>query len=701
MRVVVSTLPGRPLDDLKKRDWPELTVEPLTAPEREKLIDDYLARFAKKLGAERSRRIAAAPQTGNGLYLSTLLNELRQFGIYEELDKRITWYLEAANPFELYKKVIERWEQDYGKPDPACENVVRESLVRLWAARRGLSETELLESLGTPDSPLPRALWSPLYLAASDALVNRGGLLTFAHDFLREAARGAYLPTESHQKGAHRTLADYFRKLQRGQRQLDELPWQCQESAEWETLVYLLAQPNFLGALWDNDEYEVKAYWTQIEAHSPWRVEQVYAQVIQYPGRDSEHAWRVGLLVGSRGEPNAAVHINAKLIEHFRKQGNNAYLLGALNNLASILQRCGYLNDAMGLYLDSARLCIELGNGYGVALSLANQASVLLAQGDLDGAMARSKEAVERFGELGNKGGASAPLGNQASILRKRGDLDGALAIYQEQERICRELGDRDGLSHALTGQGLILNSCGDRSAAMAQFKRVESICRELGNKDGLSQALGNQALISQSQGDPDGAMALYKEVDALCQHLGKKDGLRTSLGYQATILYARGDLDGAMTLHKEEERLCRELEDKYSLGISLGNQANILYSRGDLDRAMTQYKEIELLCRELGDDDGLGAVLGNQANILFDRGDRAGALALLKQSEVLFRKIGNPETISLLLSNQARMLSGIPERRHEARKLAAEALFFATRHGDQQLVTQAKRILFSLWSTY
>ena len=65
--------------------------------------------------------------------------------------------------------MIARWEQDYGKPDPACDNVVRESLVRLWAARRGLSETELLESLGTAGSPLPRAVWSPLYLAAGDA----------------------------------------------------------------------------------------------------------------------------------------------------------------------------------------------------------------------------------------------------------------------------------------------------------------------------------------------------------------------------------------------------------------------------------------------------------------------------------------------------------------------------------------------------
>jgi hypothetical protein len=47
------------------------------------------------------------------LYLSTLLNELRQFGSYEKLNERIDWYLRAANPIELYREVIERWEQDF------------------------------------------------------------------------------------------------------------------------------------------------------------------------------------------------------------------------------------------------------------------------------------------------------------------------------------------------------------------------------------------------------------------------------------------------------------------------------------------------------------------------------------------------------------------------------------------------------------
>ena len=327
VRLIVSTLPGRSWDDLKKRDWPWLTVEPFTVPEREKIIIKYLRRYSKELDPEPARRIAAAPQTSNGLYLITLLNELRQFGHHDRLDQRIDWYLQAEDPVELYRKVIERWDQDYGKPDPANANIVRECLIRLWAARRGLSETELLESMGTAGSPVPRAQWSPLYLAAGDALVNRGGLLTFAHNFLREAVRARYLPTKNDQQNAHRSIAayfshdmdlfvcQYFRNSDPSKsrtedepngnsgvtvsnrvpvpRQVDELPWQWQEAAEWQALADLLARPGFFSVLWSKDRSQVKAYWSQIEAHSSLRMELSYGGVIQQPTREPITAWAI------------------------------------------------------------------------------------------------------------------------------------------------------------------------------------------------------------------------------------------------------------------------------------------------------------------------------------------------------------------------------------------------------------------------
>ncbi len=53
-----------------------------------------------------------------------------------------------------------------------------------WAARRGLSETELLDHDG---QPLPRARWSSLFLGAEQSLTSRGGLIGFFHDYPRQA----------------------------------------------------------------------------------------------------------------------------------------------------------------------------------------------------------------------------------------------------------------------------------------------------------------------------------------------------------------------------------------------------------------------------------------------------------------------------------------------------------------------------------
>ncbi|MCX5780668.1 MAG: hypothetical protein NTV45_07620, partial [Firmicutes bacterium] len=119
--------------------------------------------YRKHLGERQVERIVTQPQAANPLYLRALLQELQVFGIHERLDERIDHYLAARTVPELYEKVLERWEEDYQRER---RNLVRDAMTALWAARRGLSEAELAEILGSDGQPLPRAHWSPLFLAA-------------------------------------------------------------------------------------------------------------------------------------------------------------------------------------------------------------------------------------------------------------------------------------------------------------------------------------------------------------------------------------------------------------------------------------------------------------------------------------------------------------------------------------------------------
>ena len=182
---------------------------------------------------------------------STSLGTTARWQIICPAPERTNAYLQAASPYELYGQVIARWEQDYeGDTD-----LVGDTLSLLWAARRGLSEAELLQALGTDTQPLPRAAWSPLFLAMADALISRGGLLTFAHDFLRTAAREAYLPSETHQQQVHLRLADYFQQQPAAPRRTDELPWQLTEARAWDRLSTLLKDPAFFAEAWARDQF--------------------------------------------------------------------------------------------------------------------------------------------------------------------------------------------------------------------------------------------------------------------------------------------------------------------------------------------------------------------------------------------------------------------------------------------------------------
>jgi hypothetical protein len=49
-------------------------------------------------------------------------------------------------------------------------------------------------------------------------------------------------------------MATHFRSQPQGLRQLDELPWQWEEAAEWPSLADLLVPPGLFEALWVKSE---------------------------------------------------------------------------------------------------------------------------------------------------------------------------------------------------------------------------------------------------------------------------------------------------------------------------------------------------------------------------------------------------------------------------------------------------------------
>jgi len=142
IRLIVSTLPGRPLDAVRKRGWSTLDVKPLTVSERNALITCYLKKYHKELSSKVKEELASAPQSENPLFLRALLEEVRIHGVFEKLVDQIRNYLTAQTVDALYEMILARYERDYERDRPG---LVKDAVSPLWAARRGLSKSELMD----------------------------------------------------------------------------------------------------------------------------------------------------------------------------------------------------------------------------------------------------------------------------------------------------------------------------------------------------------------------------------------------------------------------------------------------------------------------------------------------------------------------------------------------------------------------------
>ncbi len=194
---VLSTTEGPSLDALRSRDYAVLEVDPLSEHQRATVIERYLSGFRKRLTPDQVGRIAVTPNTRSPLFLRTVIEELRVFGVFEQLDERIDYFLAATDLDDLFHRVLERMERDY---DP---ELVQQTMMYIWASRAGLTESELQDLMnleppleGMSGRRFTRLDLSAFLMALDYHLMRNAGLLNFFHAYLRRAVETRYLEPE-------------------------------------------------------------------------------------------------------------------------------------------------------------------------------------------------------------------------------------------------------------------------------------------------------------------------------------------------------------------------------------------------------------------------------------------------------------------------------------------------------------------------
>lgn len=704
IRVIISTLPGQVLDIMNSRGWTQFKISPLKEDERHYLVNGYLSRFTKTLDDRQLSTIIRSPQTGNPLFLKVLLDELRVFGIYEQLDELITGYLGAGDPTQLYNMILARLEKDY---EQTCPGLVRDALSLIWASRRGLSESELLYLLGADGDPLPQAVWSPLFLAIEESLIMRDGLLNFFHDYLRQAVYERYIRSEEIEKTRHKEIADYFVRNETDYRKADELPWQLKKTGDWNRLSDIIQDPALLLEIWDRNEYEAKEYWTLIGQKTGLSPAVAFRKFVDNPGDHLEGLWIVTLLLQDFGYAEESF----KLLSFWEKnlEEGSGNMVRMRNKKATILRDWGRIDEAMELYRMNEKDARLEGNENDINTSLSNQAILLGMQG-------RLKEAYEQYLELerkhrisGDKYALAVVLTNMGRITHDFGKPEKALAMLDEAERLSRELGYRDEVNLVLMNKAKMLADLGRTEDACLLLQQAENSSRQIGDREGLAASLAIQAQIFSKGEQPDRALEYCKQAEDLYRQLGYKGEISKILGVQANILNELGGKDKALSMHKHAEEIYRELGDMHSLAVCLKDQSGILFEMDKKENALVLlwesarllremgnveylknvldilllitmetgpeeelpalYQEYEGLCLQTGDTDDLLEHLGEHAELMNHMEKHEEALRLLQQQEQLMTETGETENLGMNLGNQGLTLSNM-DRFEEAMQM-------------------------------
>jgi tetratricopeptide (TPR) repeat protein len=121
-----------------------------------------------------------------------------------------------------------------------------------------------------------------------------------------------------------------------------------------------------------------------------------------------------------------------------------------------VAHRQGDSATAWVLFEESLNLQRELGDRYGIAMTLNNLGNVATAQGDYAAGQALYEESLSLCRDMGYKWGIVFALTNLGSEAYVQGEYATARALYEECLALCTEMDEKQAKAYALLGLGLI-----------------------------------------------------------------------------------------------------------------------------------------------------------------------------------------------------------------------------------------------------
>ena len=427
LKLVVSCSQGRIEETLQSLlDWERVQLEPFSEERCREFIGTYLGNFHKTLPEGLITRILDHPLCNRPQWLLTLLEELRLFGVHEEVEARLITLLsdppskkagEEPTIDDIYEQVLARIEVDIE------EDYEVEVLKAIWASFDGLARSELLELTGmTP------AKWAEIQNILDENLFESGGQITFGNQFIRKAVEDMHLPGDEEKRSVHRWLGEWFDKREVTLDVAQERVHQWKQAGDRNRLRACLLEQEVFKELYSHNNYAFLRHWVELGDDVGVAYEKIYGQ-----WKNPFVSGNLGLFLSDAGyygkftEKLIRRELNRREKEFGPNHSNTLLIVG---NLGELLMVSGDLEGAEKLYLRQLEENEkQLGPNHQDTLCSVDNLGILFSyKGDLEGSegyfQRAFKTSEKTFGPDHPQTVGKAH--NLGVLLLDKGDLKGA-----------------------------------------------------------------------------------------------------------------------------------------------------------------------------------------------------------------------------------------------------------------------------------
>ncbi|MBL7253533.1 AfsR/SARP family transcriptional regulator [Paractinoplanes lichenicola] len=180
-----------------------------------------------------------------------------------------------------------------------------------------------------------------------------------------------------------------------------------------------------------------------------------YRRIGQAKGQAHAHN-ALARVLGSQGDPRAALHQTEQAVELFGREGNHGGQARALNNLGWYHTQLGENDRALARCQEALQLHRRIGDRYGEANTLDSLGLTFHHLGEHDRAVEEYRAALEAWLEVGDRYNEAGTLGRLGDTYLELGQAGEARRVWERALTILTDLGhtDADQIRHHLDALG-------------------------------------------------------------------------------------------------------------------------------------------------------------------------------------------------------------------------------------------------------